>query len=368
MQRPRAIDGLFSRKAEARHALRVTVAALAAFLLAKAFALPQGYWAVFTAVIVVQTSIGGTLSASIDRMIGTVAGAAVGAVLLWLHQRWNLNLNIAIALAVGSTAFLATLRPDLKVAPVTAVIMLISPTVSPEGPALAAVLRVLEIALGSVIGVAATVLVFPARAHAVAAAKAEATLSVLAELCERLAERIPGTADDPVLHPLHSKVRAALAQVEAAMADVARERSTRFGGQPLPEGLARILWRIRNDVALVTRTSLTPLPEAVWSRIEPASQAMLRAAAEEMRGVGARMRAGKGPIDRSRLELEHQTFQETVAALRREGLTRELDFDAAGQVFSLTYALEALYRNLSDLADRAAPPAADDLGASAKAL
>ena len=356
MPGPRAFDQLFSRKAEARHALRVTAAALAAFVLARSLSLPQGYWAVFTAVIVVQTSIGGTLSASIDRMIGTVTGAAVGGVLLWLHQSWDLNLNVAVGIAVASTAFLATLRPDLKVAPITAVIMLISPSVTPEGPALAAVLRVAEIALGSVIGVAATLLIFPARAHAIAAAKAESALLLLAELAERLAERIGGGPDDPRLYPLHAGIRAALGQVEAALTDAARERSSRLSDHPLPDGLSRVLWRIRNDVTLVARTSADPMPEAVWARLEPAAQAMLRASAEEMRAVGALVRAGVGPVDRSRLELEHQTFQDTVEGLRRDGLTRVLNFDAAGQVFGLAYALEALYRNLSDLANRAAAP------------
>jgi uncharacterized membrane protein YccC len=61
---------------------RMTVAGLLAYLLAKVFALPKGYWAVFSAIIVIQASVGGSAKATIDRVIGTigraVAGGAVG--------------------------------------------------------------------------------------------------------------------------------------------------------------------------------------------------------------------------------------------------------------------------------------------------
>ena len=64
-----------------RHATRMTVAAILAFAAARAFALPEGYWAVISAVVVMQGSLGGTLGASLDRLMATVAGAMVGAAL-----------------------------------------------------------------------------------------------------------------------------------------------------------------------------------------------------------------------------------------------------------------------------------------------
>ena len=42
------------RHAELRHGLRIAAAGVLSFALAHALALPQGYWAVFTAVLVVQ--------------------------------------------------------------------------------------------------------------------------------------------------------------------------------------------------------------------------------------------------------------------------------------------------------------------------
>jgi uncharacterized membrane protein YccC len=57
-----------------RLCLRMTVAGLLAYVLAKLFTLPQGYWAVFSAIIIMQASVGGSVKATIDRVIGTIGG------------------------------------------------------------------------------------------------------------------------------------------------------------------------------------------------------------------------------------------------------------------------------------------------------
>ncbi|MBN9582682.1 MAG: FUSC family protein, partial [Afipia sp.] len=49
------------RKPELRQTLRVTVATAVAFVAYKLFGFEQGYWAIFTVLIVMQGSIGGTL-------------------------------------------------------------------------------------------------------------------------------------------------------------------------------------------------------------------------------------------------------------------------------------------------------------------
>ena len=51
-----------------RLCFRMTVAGLLAYVLAEFFALPQGYWAVFSAIIVMQASVGGSVKATIDRV------------------------------------------------------------------------------------------------------------------------------------------------------------------------------------------------------------------------------------------------------------------------------------------------------------
>jgi uncharacterized membrane protein YccC len=67
-----------------RLCLRMTIAGLFAYILAELFALPQGYWAVFSAIIVIQASIGGSVKATIDRVIGTIKA---GTDIPWKDRR-----------------------------------------------------------------------------------------------------------------------------------------------------------------------------------------------------------------------------------------------------------------------------------------
>lgn len=328
----------------------MTAAVLAAFALYHLFNLPQGYWAVFTTVIVVQTSIGGTLNAATDRLIGTVAGALVGGLAAALRPQTPVGLGAALAVCVALTSFGAATRPQLKVAPVTAVIMLISPSAGAGGPLAAVLFRVVEIAIGSVVGVLATVLIFPARSGRVAAARIEATLGQLADVLDACVARFEGGAESDVL-PLHGQIRASLAAVESAVADAGRERSSRLGDHRLPDAIVRTLWRVRNDTVMVGRTIGAPLPGPARTCLAGPAQEMLRCEAGFMRACGQAVHERKR-LDRAALDTTHEAFQRAVEALRRERLTGELTFDAVSPVFGLTFAIESLYRNLSDLAER----------------
>src|SRR5438874_583608 len=67
-----------SRKAQLALALRVTVAAVGAFAIASALHLMLPLWAVLTSLIVTQMSVGRSLKATRDYMLGTVGGAIYG--------------------------------------------------------------------------------------------------------------------------------------------------------------------------------------------------------------------------------------------------------------------------------------------------
>src|SRR5579863_4825869 len=65
-------------RSEFRLAARTTIAALLSFAAARLLHLPQVYWAVLTAAIVMQANLGGSIKATIDRLAGTLGGAAWG--------------------------------------------------------------------------------------------------------------------------------------------------------------------------------------------------------------------------------------------------------------------------------------------------
>ena len=344
------IANLRAHKAELRQAVRVTVGCSLAFALYHLLNLPQGYWAVFTVVIVMQGSIGGTLSAAVDRMKGTLLGALVGAVAASLRPQTPLGLGIAMALSVAITALAAALRPTLKVAPVTAVIMLISPSGASMGPLVSALYRVVEIFIGSVIGVATSVLVLPARSNRLVIERVQAALELLALLAEHYAADVQLAEGRPDRHEENTRSRAALGLVDTAMADAARERSSRLSDHRIAEAMPRTLWRVRNDGVAVGR-AIAALPEAVRPLLAEGVAAMLAEQAQFMRRCATALGAN-GRVDRTGRIEALMAFEAVVDELRTSRVTQALDFDAAGPVFALAFALESLHRNLGDVADR----------------
>ncbi|PZR30771.1 FUSC family protein, partial [Caulobacter segnis] len=242
----RAIKAAAARKTEIRHAIRVSAAVGAAYAIATLLRLPQGYWAVFTAVIVVQASLGATITASIERFLGTVVGALAGAVAAYLHSRWSEFGGLILCLTVALLAFVVSIRPSLKAAPVTAVIMLIGTTTHMD-PLIAASLRVAEITVGSLVGVAATLLIFPARAHAAVVASIQKIVGLQAQILESHAEALRGAPDTTDYLKAQDDLRAALAKLQTAMTEADRESATKLSDRSVSDALPRTLWRLRND-------------------------------------------------------------------------------------------------------------------------
>jgi uncharacterized membrane protein YccC len=260
-----------------RLATRMTVAAILAFVAAWAFALPESYWAVISAVVVMQGSLGGTLGASLDRLMATVAGAMVGAACVSL--RGPLPEVLVLALAVGPTALLAALRPSFRLAPITAVIVLVG--ASPGAALLTAFHRVMEITLGCVIGAVTAHLVLPDRARAAIKTGAAGMLDGLGKVA---AAHLTGT-DTAHIDALNELVRRHLNAVTIAAAEDARERALSLRTGPSAGPLLRTLRRLRSDVAFLGRATAFE-PRKVEVATSEALARYFAEAAAYLRGIG----------------------------------------------------------------------------------
>lgn len=346
----RVFTAAAARAAEFRHAVRVSVAVGVCFAIGALFHLPQGYWMVFTAVIVVQTSIGGTLAASSDRLIGTVVGGLVGVLATYLRAKTLLEEGAVLCLAIAILAFAAAVKPNLRVAPITCAIVLIGQTKGMP-PLEAAGWRVAEIILGSLVGLAATLFIFPARAHGAVVEHAVTTLEQLATLIDLYARRLKGDDVLTEISDSHAAIRRSLASLETVMVEARREAASKLSAVTAPESLPRTIWRVRNDTVTVERALSRPLPSAVAALLAPAAKTMLEAERDALLSY-AKAAPAQIPADRGPLDAAHAAFQKDVDAFRDAGLTRGLSFDTAARVFGLIFAIENLYGNLRDLADR----------------
>ena len=101
--------------------IRVTVAAMGALVIALAFGLKLPLWAVLTSIIVTQMSVGRSLKATRDYLVGTLGGAIYGATVAVLIPHSGEGALLAVlVLAVAPLAFVAAINPSLNAATVTA--------------------------------------------------------------------------------------------------------------------------------------------------------------------------------------------------------------------------------------------------------
>ncbi|WP_458760704.1 FUSC family protein [Afipia sp. TerB] len=344
------ISDLLTRHAAAlRQTFRVTIATAAAYAAYKALGLQQGYWAVFTVLIVIQGSIGGTLGAASDRMIGTLAGALLGGVAAAFHTGTALGQGMALLVVTAVAVLGAALYSQLRIAPVTAAIMLLS---QPPGVAVGdfVVDRVIEIGLGGVIGVLATVFILPARSHEIVVERA---IAVLRRIQGLLLAQADAMSTNQAVAPSseHPALRQALANVEQAMKEADRERASRLADHAIPPSIPRTLWRIRNDLVLIGSALSTALPETIATSLAPATAALLRSHAvlAERCMIGLSTRTA---VTHEDIEESYLAFTRTFHELRQSGAIRPLEFEEAGRIFGLAFALERLHRDFNDLTDR----------------
>jgi uncharacterized membrane protein YccC len=61
------------------HAIRTSVAATASVIIARLVQMPEAYWARIATLVVMQSTLGATLTLPVERIVATAAGASVGA-------------------------------------------------------------------------------------------------------------------------------------------------------------------------------------------------------------------------------------------------------------------------------------------------
>jgi uncharacterized membrane protein YccC len=338
------------RRTQLALSIRVTMAALVALALAQSLHLPLPLWAVLTAVIVTQMSVGRSLKATLDYLVGTLGGAVYGgAVGVLIPLSNEVALLAALALAVAPLVLIAAFNPRFSVAPITAIIVLLVPTITHTTPYVSALDRILEVALGGVTGFIVSLLVFPSNAHLLVVTAAARALDQMARALEELLAGLPQGLDVDALHRIQDGIGQALVQLNVVGAEAEHERSARLTVGPDTAPLLRTLLRLRHDLVMIGRAAVTPLPEALGVRLEAPLAHVGAAFADYLRTSGAALRARRGPQSLDAAQSALDAYAAEIAALRREGLTRSLAADAAERFFALGFALEQMHHNLMDL-------------------
>jgi len=349
---------LTSHRAAVRQAVRMTTAALAAMALGDLLGLTHSYWAVLTAVIITQASVGGSIKASVDRMIGTLSGGLYGGlVAVGVPHVDPAGGLLALGLAMAPLAVLSALSPSFRVAPITAIILLLTP--QQAGVWQSALARVSEIGFGSVVGLVCSLTILPDRAHRLTAEAAANLTRLYADLIALLLQAPREASGAVAIQAVQARIRGGLTRLETVIGEARHERRTSFVAPLDPEPLLRNLLRLRHDLVMLGRAVSAPLPPGeIAVRLQPRLDEIATHAARFFTEAAQALTGDGPPPQPTPAHAALAAYSDTIDAVRAEGLARPLDSDDVERLFALGFALDQLGRDLDDLAARSAERAA----------
>jgi uncharacterized membrane protein YccC len=258
---------------------------------------------------------------------------------------------VVFVVALVPLAILAAFEPSYRTAPTTAIILLLTPS-SVAGPFASATQRMLGIGLGSVVALVVSLVILPARAHGTFAETAGRVVSRMSALVAILMKRMSEPGDPEAIQKLYDDIRQAISQAENVADEVLRERATFLAAGPDPLPMCRALRRLRNDLAMIGRTTTEPLPDSIRVALSDVTAAAGSAITTFLEVSSEAITRQQQAPSIERCEKEMARFASTLTELRRSGSMRELPDETVGQIYGLAFSIEQLHQDLKDLADR----------------
>jgi len=219
-----------------RFCLRATASGLLAFAIGQKFAFPlNGLWAVLTAIVVTQASLATSVQATLEYITGTLAGAVYAAAIgVLVPHATVVGQALVLTLAIAPLAFAAAISPSFRVAPFSAVLVLLIGSEIGVSPVQSALMRVLEVAIGGGVAVAVSLFVLPVRARALGLREATGILQQMADILPRLLAEFTqrGDARDPEIARLQSDLGKSVGAFRRS--PPRRNANAWFPGRPIP--------------------------------------------------------------------------------------------------------------------------------------
>jgi uncharacterized membrane protein YccC len=134
------------------HSIRTAIAATAAVIAARLLQMPEAYWAAISTLVVMQSSLGATLTLSVKRIIATALGATVGALEAHFFGA-NLIAFLAAIVLIGLLSYGFRLeKTAYRYAGVTLAIIVLIPRSNPAW--IIALHRFSEVSVGIIVALA----------------------------------------------------------------------------------------------------------------------------------------------------------------------------------------------------------------------
>ena len=324
-----------------KQAVKAAVAGVLSVLAARWLKLPQEYWAAISALIVMQSNVGGTVRASWTRLAGTVIGAAVGTLVVLL---WGANLA-GFGLAVAATIILCALprlNESFRLATVTVAIVML--TGAHEAGWIVALHRFLEVMLGIVVAIFVTAALWPARSREALRAVLADAIQTMQQLFLEIMARYRGAATAPV-EEHKAKAAARLRRAQDLLREVKYEPGAQRSGDDVLRALSVQAERIYSALDGLELAATDSLSERYSDRFKPELDRLSLALSYAFECLAAIVRTGSSGRWPD-LVAAGSALEARVAQLRQSGAPSTYDLEEVLRFYSLVLGLRNLAREL----------------------
>lgn len=341
-----------------RHALRTAIAATITFALTLLLDLEQGYWAVFSSILVMQAHVGGSIAASWARLLGTASGALLGALSATAADAWLgasvAGLGAAMFVTVFFCALLASQNENLRLAGLTAAVVICLHGVMGGSALEIGLWRFLEVGLGIVVALAVS-LAWPSHARVVLRYGLGKGLTELAALLAALLEGRLGDGYDAgrVFHRKDAVLRLLLRNRQLLSA-ARREPGTAAQGGELST-LLDLEDRMAEHLLAMAHAVENAPPEGFHRHLSGELRELGEALGEAMAALGRAVSAKTPPPSNAGLRLDAALAAagDRLLDLRRQRTIAVYDLDEVMHFYSFYHALrEAARLVLAELSRR----------------
>lgn len=331
-------------------ALRMTAAALIALWLAYRLGVALPLWAVLTALIVTQISVGRSLKATMDYFVATIGGVLWGGLVAVLVPHTSqIALFLVLVLAIAPLAFAAALYPRFNVGPVTATIVVLVPQMLHTTPIASGLDRIIEVFLGGLTGLIVSFVLVPASSFQHTREIAARVLQSMAEAIPKLVPGFAGGLSDTDAHDIQDGIGRQIGELSSVIAEAEQERRLRFASDPLTGPLFRTLLRLRHDLVILGRAAQSPLPAALAASLQPPVATIATETKAHLQRCATALMARQTAPASEALDTALAGYTAEIDAQRRAGNWRDLPGEAVERLFATRFAFEQMHRNLGDL-------------------
>lgn len=313
------------------------------------FNLPQGYWAVVSALVVTQANLGASWKAALYRTIGSTCGALAAALLMPLLGDGLVGVGAMLFLLATLFGYLTSLHPAFTAAGFTAALILVF---GGQGePWHMAWLRVLYTILGAVVAFGVGTLIWPVHARVGLRYKIASILDGAGALFRAVtAAALQGIDNEQQVRELdrqlHDLRRGITQQLDEAKSELAFSRFNQGAFQSFvdeADQVRRRLTAMAEDSSLYVRAQLQP-------DLMPSLPALVERSAQTLVFLAEAVRKPGIALNSAELAAAIDALDADLARLREQRTTVPFALDRMLPFWALVFNLREVAQHLKQLA------------------